>query len=1559
MAKNDKLAGVQLDLFDSFPLIESKKTTLGAPELEGGYLSRERYDHQVLSQYSGASSRYTPNAVDNPPLGAWLIGDILGPYGREIEQVVLLDVENIEVGEDTGPEKYEDVRRYAQWLEEDKKAPPIRVLQTDSGRLKTLDHRRLLAAKVAGHGSILARVSWLVRDGKGLTFEMAKDGVEVMPCVSARENYKIFHDDALFLEKARSEKRGIEDGPGVVIKMRDVQSTMNDAEFVAQDVGQELVYNRRNRVKTGKRWEDVSGLNEALKAKESVKGNIWVKPDYDAMISDGMLPLVAHMVKQVYDSVSLKPLVGKAQGIGDENFERYFRAVSRVEEGVLSWANDKGAIKSWIEKNASYAGAMLGRRIALNDIAPASSLVDRIYPDGWRNHEDELRIAGGNKLLQALRPGYDEITRALKAINNGWPGKREAWQVQGYKIFEKPEIEVKKNRDGREIFYLSFGTHGYKRRESREEIEQDLQELKPHVLVGKRVGVIGSYDTFEEAIEAAREKVKKDKGGQTVSAMGMRVELAERIGKAFRREDENITSERLMEEFGFKGINFGNWMKVSSARAEAQLHLNHAFDAFHDLADVLGIPPNAISLNGMLGIAIGAQGNGQYSAHFVPGVNEINITRTKGAGAVAHEWAHALDHHYATLAGLGSVERPYLSAHAKLGETRTFSEWVDGQYVRKEVPRFGDLRPEILHSMKNVVHGMTKRLETADEMQNKWQVALQRAEKNLNGWLGSVRRDYGGLEEEYDRLAEKIRVGDFHDSPILVSKGTYLQPVVVEMRELYKQKHGRIYPLEKMKTIQAWMDLVVNSRKMMLSGEVSAPAEVRTDYLKNSVGLDQDKGGKVYWSTEEEMFARAFDAFVSDELEKKGRVNTYLSRLNYGDETVPHGAEREVLNQAFGAMVGQFKVRQTEQGEALFSIEEKKAGKHVSLESIHDEIDRLKKRWPSMPPVTVVNSPADLPFPAKENADGAHYRGRAYVVAGNIDDMRQLQKVLAHECVLHYGLEDMLGPYGFSKLHHGLQKLKREGDPTITEIAADIGRRYGELAPEQETKEIVARAGELCLDEQGSVKPEFGFMKGVFAKIASFLRDLGFKIPFTNVELQGIIHNAGKWVERDNGRLVANEGGRGVVGKGVLHSFAGVHAENAPIEALREAREMQAVGVDDREIWAKTGWTFGFKDGKPRFEVSDQGASVVVEGRGAYQIFKDMSEIDPKIRNIQEFEVMYPDHSLVQELKNGVSAAYERMAGQDLQEARSIADYLAHDKLYGAYPDLKEIRAFRPSGVDGMVNSGDASYSPDQKVMKFSGIKVPSRFESSSVHELQHAVQEIEGFAPGGTPANFSVKDVTKENINALQGKIQALYDGNGEFYRSCVCANQLMGEVRQKYGKVSVADKGDPLVQKWWSAIEERDRFPESKALYAFEANKRQLERHGVKMSPMEQYYSLAGEVEARLVQQRKDLSVAERRAVYPVDQMDVPVEKQTIPPEWWNGQMKSVLAREGEFAGMVVDVFDGLVFQRIGRAGEIAHHVETKLSSPVVIGEVVNIKYRGGQGVVTRREKEPGVGR
>ncbi|MDB4312116.1 strawberry notch family protein [bacterium] len=101
------------------------------------------------------------------------------------------------------------------------------------------------------------------------------------------------------------------------------------------------------------------------------------------------------------------------------------------------------------------------------------------------------------------------------------------------------------------------------------------------------------------------------------------------------------------KEFGFADVGFGSWV----LKGKDQSHMNAAWDAFSDLADRLGIPHAAIGFYGKLHFTIGALGHGRHAAHFQRSqphpdggtVPVINLTNTKGDGAVAHEWAHALD----------------------------------------------------------------------------------------------------------------------------------------------------------------------------------------------------------------------------------------------------------------------------------------------------------------------------------------------------------------------------------------------------------------------------------------------------------------------------------------------------------------------------------------------------------------------------------------------------------------------------------------------------------------------------------------------------------------------------------------------------------------------------------------------------------------------------------------------------------------------------------------------------------------------------------------------------
>lgn len=1358
---------------------------------------------------------------------------------------------------------------------------------------------------------------------------------------------------------------GIGDVTAPVVPVAPVISVVPAPVFVApvpgpvraiEDAGEELTYNRRNRNKMAKRWADISSLNDALKVKETVKANIWPKPDFQKLIDDGMQPLVAHIFKQVYDSVAAKPVVGR-KVLDDDALQRYITALNRVEAGLVKWSGDREALKQWSASNVRVAGAMLGRAVSLSDIASApETLLQAVYPGGWRLYEDEVRIGGANKLLGALQPGYDECVRAFKAIKEGWPKKREAWEVQGFRVVENPEVVVEKFPRN-ESWFMSVDGKYIKSYDSEIAAEAAKAGVKPFVLFAKLGRFVESFDAEDEAVEAAKKLTLREKN-KSPGEKGIAVAAVKREGVSRRMKGEDISSERMVAEFGLRGVNFGSWMKTPAARAEAQLHLNHAFDAFHDLAEILGVPPKAMSLNGMLGLAIGAQGSGGFAAaHFVPGVNEINLTRMSGAGSLAHEWAHAVDHYFATQAGLSTSSTPYLSEHADLSVTKTVSKKnQDGYYAVVEEPRFGDVRPEIVSAFKTIQKSMNKRLETPQEAGAKMGVRLEKAQKEVGKWLKAIRRDYAGQEDAFDVLAAKVQAGNVGDGYVLVGR-THVSPVVAEIRDLYKEQHSRMYSVDNIKGLQHWVTAAkFQAEKMTKDMDAPVVQETVTDFAKNALALDEKKGGKPYWSTTLEKFARAFDGFVSDELEAKAASNGYLSHSGRDGETVPMGDDRINVNAAFRGLVGELKVRESERGTALFSAGVGQGVQSMATPEIEAEIRRLRLQWPSMPPVSVVRSVSDLPFQSPANADGAYCDGRVYVVANNVADLKQLQKVMAHECVMHHSLEEMLGDYGFSKLHHGIQKLKKDGDPVVVALAANILDRYGVLPPEIETKEIVARAGEKCLDASGNVCVEYGFMKGVFAGVAGWLRDHGISVPFTNTELQGIMHKAGEWIKKDRDESLLDQSEVSMDGV-VLNSFAGIRAETAPLAALKVAREMHISGVDDRDIWKETGWTFGFADGKPRFEISDDRADVVLENRSVGQIWLDMSKVDPKVNTVGQFLLKHPESPLTAEVNSyqGVRAAYSDMKTNDPATAREIENYLEHARLYEAYPQLAKIKAGQPDGIDGLVHAGAAAFIPDVNLIKYSKVSNPDQFKSTTLHELQHAIQGIEGFSPGGNPQQFKELDLTDKELSRLNAVVIDLYDKNRDFYHAVVKANQLQMLVTEKYGGLSNCVESDPLVQDWWASIDKRDEYPESNEWFSIKGLERQVERDRLILSPMDQYKRLAGEVESRLTQARIDMSPDERAAGYPLDDMDLAVPGQVL----MSAGKAAALVADGFHVGKVIDVADGVATQKINRDGATVRHLLARLSVPVVIGDMVEVSYKDGVGVVSGQGMSVGVER
>ena len=678
------------------------------------------------------------------------------------------------------------------------------------------------------------------------------------------------------------------------------------------DVGQELWYNRRNFVGKGLSWDEVKDLNATLKASEITKVKIWPRPDYEELVAGGMHPFTAHLVKQAYDAIATKPDTYNAPT--DAEMKLYVEEVQRVKEDVFKWAKDLGAQRELLGK-LSEGGATSGDIMGMIT-SSSKALLDALYPataigayssSRWRGDNDNAARARlvGNKFIKAIEFDYYSAQAAVKALKQGWPAPQEAWQ----KRFE--------------VHQLPAGTH--MRRDGK-----DVTLTEPEFQIVTKGGrgwrqIVGDgYKTREEAEAAAKALAAKKSGVDQSRAV---VENPTRSGPPLRPAGMNVKPQDLMDKFGFRGVNFGNYTKPE----ERQDFTNHAYDALLDLAEMLNVPPKALSLNGALGIAYGAQGKGgkrAAAAHFVPGVNEINLTKDGGAGALAHEWGHALDHYFAVQAGetYAKSATPYLTSFAL------------------ESNKLEGLRPEIKKAFVALHKAMTERPETPAEYAERQQANIAKSVKAIDSWLKwfrdhiekgptdakTPRKDAVKANElkQFDLIADALRAGRAGNGVEKVGAAlhSFVTPMVGEIRRLYKDVMGRVPPQDYL------MGLDGNAMRLRMLHEVKKADETKTEvmvnttYLKEAKGLDQAKSGKTYWTTPTEMFARAFESYALDQLANGARRNDFLTSpqgtpeayKTMGGDWYPRGMEREKINAAFDAIFKEVKTRETEKGTMIY-----------------------------------------------------------------------------------------------------------------------------------------------------------------------------------------------------------------------------------------------------------------------------------------------------------------------------------------------------------------------------------------------------------------------------------------------------------------------------------------------------------------------------------------------------------------------------------------------------------------------------------------------------------------
>ena len=377
--------------------------------------------------------------------------------------------------------------------------------------------------------------------------------------------------------------------------------------------------------------------------------------------------------------------------------------------------------------------------------------------------------------------------------------------------------------------------------------------------------------------------------------------------------------------------------------------------------------------------------------------------------------------------------------------------------------------------------------------------------------------------------------------------------------------------------------------------------------------------------------------------------------------------------------------------------------------------------------------------------------------------------------------------------------------------------------------------------------------------------------------------------------------------------FGGIKSLTADKPAIREAMKMESKGATPDEIWDNTGWFRG-ADGNWRYEIPDIGTTV---NSAALQL--DLSK--PTIQPIK---------------------------------SAKLGDYLQHPRFFAAYPQFKNMDV---STMPGGSSYG-GMYFPRMSLNW--GSVIDPRIELNEnllssgasqrdvlLHEIQHAIQQKEGFAPGTNIAAQSagrILPAVKRHEEAVKSdpEMQELMSlrSSADYKKQKDEANDLYtAEYSPREKEIDASSMSDREKEAAYNALNKEynerinNMFPilgrvdnlsknvSSRNIPLYPPSKKML-------TPVEAYEQFAGETEARNVQRRKDLKEEDLRGMRPWETQDYHYIDQLFPEN-------DVTWKFGYASGGEVNDDD------IDDALRIAKDVGGSASIPVMMEDAKGNKY------------------
>lgn len=384
-------------------------------------------------------------------------------------------------------------------------------------------------------------------------------------------------------------------------------------------------------------------------------------------------------------------------------------------------------------------------------------------------------------------------------------------------------------------------------------------------------------------------------------------------------------------------------------------------------------------------------------------------------------------------------------------------------------------------------------------------------------------------------------------------------------------------------------------------------------------------------------------------------------------------------------------------------------------------------------------------------------------------------------------------------------------------------------------------------------------------------------------------------VARENSR--APPSGTGPVRE--KFSYAGEKAKNADKAALNTAKEMEKNGADAETIRQKTGWFRG-ADGKWRWETDDSGMKLRFES-GLYDYDTELREkthawdrltnrelTDEQRRDLADYqrstERGEADEALYEKLTGEFGDDFEKWALtlETMKEAaKSIPNYTTLGELvdapalFSTYPDMRDMDVMFQTlerGQNGGYNRRFDSIELSRDLKNR-----PEALLNSLTHEVQHAIQQREGFTPGANlkywnrklEEGYDGRDAeTRREGARLREQYEQMKANDPEFMRSMEELNAMAPTVPRGKVDMETWEQIEPDPPEWVRFDERRDQLEEKYGdrVWDYFSLRDSIDRNARDSRlPGDLYRDTAGEIEARDAAARRGLTAEERRGRKP----------------------------------------------------------------------------------------------